>query len=80
MHIIFGIKLYKRIVGISMSTKSVPLVGDLSLFCHERDIMISLSYDSQADVIEAFNSTSRYLNVFLNTVNPYFKFIHLNCT
>ena len=29
--------------------------------------------DNQADVIEAFNSTSRYLDGFLNIDNPYFE-------
>ena len=33
--------------------------------------MLSLS-DNQADVVEAFNSTSRYLDDLRNTDNPYF--------
>ena len=33
---------------------------------------MSLSKDKQADVIEAFNITSRYLDDFLNTNNIYF--------
>ena len=39
----------------------------------ERDFMTSLSADNQADIIEAFNSTSRYLDELLNINNPYFK-------
>ena len=35
--------------------------------------MDSLDHDNQADVIEAFNSTSRYLDVLLNIDNPYFE-------
>ena len=35
--------------------------------------MDSLNRDNQADVIEAFNSTSRYLNDLLNIDNPYFE-------
>ena len=36
-----------------------PLVADcFVLFCLDRDIMMSLSDKNQADVIEAFNSTS----------------------
>ena len=35
--------------------------------------MYSLNHDNQADVIEAFNSTSRYLDDLLNTDNPYFE-------
>ena len=35
--------------------------------------MISVSDDNQADIIEAFNSTSRYLDDLLNIDNPHFK-------
>ena len=34
--------------------------------------MDDLSDDDQADIIEAFNSTSRYLDDLLNIDNPYF--------
>ena len=34
---------------------------------------MSLSDNNQADAIEAFNSTSRYLNDLLNIDNPYFE-------
>ena len=67
------IQLYRRIVGISMGTNCAPLVADLFLFCYERDFMKDLSSDDQADVIKAFNSTSRYLDDLLNIDNPYFE-------
>ena len=35
--------------------------------------MLSLSDNNQADIIEAFNSTSRYLPGLLNIDNPYFE-------
>ena len=35
--------------------------------------MDSINHYNQADVIEAFNSTFRYLDVFLNIDNPYFE-------
>ena len=35
--------------------------------------MKDLSSDNQADVIKAFNSTSRYLDDLLNIDNPYFE-------
>ena len=35
--------------------------------------MIFLSDDFQADIIEAFKSTSRYLDNLLNIANPYFE-------
>ena len=56
-----------------MGTNCAPLVADLSLFCYERDCMTSLSDDNQADIIEAFNSNSRYLDDLLNINNPYFE-------
>ena len=50
-----------------------PLVADLFLFCYKRDLMLSLSDNNQTDIIEAFNSTSRYLDYLLNIDNPYFE-------
>ena len=55
-----------------MGTNCTPLVADLFLFCYERDFMTSLSRENQADIIEAFNSTSRYLDDLLNIDNIYF--------
>ena len=69
----FGSKLYRQIVGIQMGTYCAPLIAYLFLFCYERDFMLSLSDNNQTDIIEAFNSTSRYLDDLLNIVNPYFK-------
>ena len=44
-----------------MGTNCVPVVADLFLFCYERDFMTSLYDDNQTDIIESFNSASRYL-------------------
>ena len=55
-----------------MGTNCAPLVAKLFLFCYERDFMMSLSDDKQADVIDAFNITSRYLDDILNINNVYF--------
>ena len=49
------------------------LIIDLLLqicFCF---VMLSLSDNNQTDIIEAFNSTSRYSNDLLNIDNPYFE-------
>ena len=48
------------------------MVADLFLFCYERDFMMSLSDDKQADIIDALNTTSRYLDDILNIYNVYF--------
>ena len=69
----FGSKLYRQIVGIPMGTNCAPVGADLLLFCNERDFMLSLSDNNQTDIIEMFNSTSRYLDDLLNIDNPYFE-------
>ena len=56
-----------------MGTKCAPLVADLFLYCYERDFMDSLIHENQAYVIEALNSTSRYLDYILNIDNPCFE-------
>ena len=73
IYIRFGNTLYRQIVGILMGTNCAPLVADLFLFCYERDFMTSLSDENQADIIDAFNSTSRYLDDLLNIDNAYFE-------
>ena len=69
IYVRFGTKLYRQIVG----TICAPLVADLFLFCNERDFKTSLSDVKQAEIIEAFKSTSRYLDDLLNIDNPYFE-------
>ena len=43
-----------------------------NLFCYEKDCMMSLSEDKQHDIIDAFTTTSRYLDDILNMNNIYF--------
>ena len=71
----FGSKVYRQIVGtcIPMATNCAPVVADLFLFSYVRDFMLSLSDNNQTDIIEAFNSTSRYLDDLLNIDNSYFE-------
>ena len=40
------------------------LVADSFLFCYERDFMLSLSDNNQADAIEVFPSVFRKMNIF----------------
>ena len=44
---------------------TVLLVFFFVFFRYERDFMVSLSDSKQADVVRAFNSVSRYLDVLL---------------
>ena len=73
IYIRFGNTFYRQIVGIPMGTNCAPFVADLFLFCYDRDFTTSLSSDNQADIIEAFNSISKYLDDILNIDNPYFE-------
>ena len=70
IYIRFGSKLYRQNVGISMGTNCAPLVADLFLFCYE---MKSLTKEKRYDRIDAFNSTSRYLDDLLNIDNIHFE-------
>ena len=62
--------LYRQIVGIPMGTNCAPLVADSFV---KRYFMTSLFDVKQAEIIEAFKSTSRYLDDLLNIDNPYFE-------
>ena len=51
-----------------MGANCAPLVADLFLFCYERDFMLSLSDNNQADDVQSFNSylkISRWLALIL---------------
>ena len=65
----FGTKLYRQVCGISMGTNCASLVAKLFLFCYERDLMMSLFDDKQADVIGAFNTISRYTELLKKPAN-----------
>ena len=39
-----------------MGTNCAAFVTDVFLFCYERDFMLSLSGDKQAEIIEVINS------------------------
>ena len=54
IYIRFGTKLYRQSVGIPMGTNCAPLVADLFLFCYERDFMMSLSADKDAEHDQQF--------------------------
>ena len=45
----------------------------LLLFCYDRDFMLSMSDNNITDIIDAFNSNSRYLDGLLNIDNFYFE-------
>ena len=56
----YGNAIFRKVIGIPVGTNCAPLVAELLLYCYERDFMLSLKPDSQADVINASNNTFRY--------------------
>ena len=68
----FGSKLYRQTVGVPIGTNCAPCAV-LFLFRYEKGFMLSLSDNNQTNIIEAFNSTYRYLDDLLNIDNPYFE-------
>ena len=56
-----------------MGTNCALLKTDLFLFCYERDFMMSLPDDTEIDIIEVFNSSSRYLDDLSIIDNPHFE-------
>ena len=49
-----------------MAAKSAPLVAIyLLILCYERDFMMSLSGDKQADIIDAFNTTAVHPDIWM---------------
>ena len=73
IYIRFGSKLYRQNVAIPMGTNCAPLVADLFLLCYERGFMKSLTKEKRHDLIDAINSTSRYLDDLLNIDNIHFE-------
>ena len=53
--------------------KFAPLVAYLLLICYERYFIYDLYDANQADIIETFSSTTRYLDDLLNIDNSYFE-------
>ena len=56
---------------VSQGSDTGPLWSSCFI-CFERDFMLSLSENNETDVIEAFNSPSRYLDGLLNIDNNFF--------
>ena len=73
IYVQFNGKVYRQVIGIPMGTNCAPLIADLFLFCYERDFMTHLNKSKQFDLIEIFNSTSRYLDDIFTVDNPHFE-------
>ena len=62
IYVQFDGMIYQQIVGIPMGTNCAPLIGDLFLYCYERDFRSDLQKSKRHDLIDMFNDTSRYLD------------------
>ena len=62
-----------NIVFLSFIRFVIVVFPDHTHLLFLRDFMLSLSDNNQADIIEAFNSTFRYLDDLLNIDNLYFE-------
>ena len=69
-----GTKLYRQIVEIAMGTNCAPLVADVFLFLLWERLYDVSFWCMQADIIDGFNTTSRYLDNILNINNVYFEY------
>ena len=76
IYVRYGDTIFRQVIGIPMGTNCAPLVADLFLYCYERDFMLSLKSDSHADIIDAFNNTSRYLDDIFNIDNHFFDILY----
>ena len=56
-----------------METNCTPIFADKFLLFYERDFMKSLTKERRYDMIDAFNSTSRYLDDLLHTGKIHFE-------
>ena len=63
-------------ISIRFDTNCAPLRADLFLFCYERDFMASLSYNKEAEIIQAFNSTSRSLFLIIKKLKLFKHLTH----
>ena len=63
--------LYYKDKLLTFRTNYAPLelVADFFLFFDERNLIIYILNDNQADMIAAFESTSRYVDDLLNVDN-----------
>ena len=77
---VLGILYIVRLLVFPWVQTVRPLSQIYFLYCYERDFMLSLKSDTQADIIEAFNSTSRYLDDIFNIDNPFLTLCFLSYT
>ena len=61
------------IYGETLTSQLIITVKQINHEQYQEGFMKNLSSDNQADVIKAFNLTSRHLDDLLNIDNPYFE-------
>ena len=74
MTFVTAISIKSHLVAFLNIANCAPLVADSFLFFYERDFMMSPSDDKKAGIIDAFKTTSRYLDDILNIDNVFLQY------
>ena len=68
----FGTKFYRQAIGIPMGNNCAPLAADFFFFFLLWKRFHEVALTGKSDIIEAFSSSSSYLDDLLNVDNIYF--------
>ena len=69
---VFGGKVFQKIVGIPIGTNCAPLLSDIFLYSYEAEFLRSLLSSGKKQSASQFNFTYRYIDDVLSINNPYF--------
>ena len=64
--VIFGGRVFKQTVGISIGTNSAPLLADLFCYSYEADFIQGLLKKNENKLTRSFNFTFRYIDDVLS--------------
>ena len=68
--VVFGGKVFQKIVGIPMGTNCAPLLADIFLYSYEAEFIQSLLSTGKTKLASQFNFTYRYIDDVLSINNP----------
>ena len=72
--VMFVGRVFQQTVGMTMGTKSVPLLADLFFYSHETDFLQGLLKKKEMKLTRSFNFTFRYIDDVLSWNTSNFKF------
>ena len=71
--VVFGGKVFQKIVGILMGTNCAPLLADIFLYSYEAEFIQSLLSTGRKKLASQFNFTYRYIDDVLSINKPDFE-------